>query len=115
MTTTSVPAGVDATGAPASGRPRATGWTTFRALLLRDLTVLDKGLGEFLANTIIQPLMLAFVFTYVFPNIGQAVGGTEGAAKFSTLLVGGMVAQSVIFQGLFRVALPNGPGARHHQ
>ncbi|MDP9020875.1 MAG: ABC transporter permease [Actinomycetota bacterium] len=94
---------------PARPRPRRTStWATFRALLLRDLTVLDKGLGEFLANTIIQPLMLAFVFTYVFPHIGQAVGGTEGAAKFSTLLMGGMVAQSVIFQGLFRVALPMG-------
>jgi ABC-2 type transport system permease protein len=92
-----------------AARPRRTSTgATFRALLLRDLTVLDKDLSEFLANTIIQPLMLAFVFTYVFPSIGQAVGGTEGAAKFSTLLVGGMVAQSVIFQGLFRVALPMG-------
>lgn len=109
MTTARAPTGVGAAGAPRpSAVRRAGGGATFRALLLRDLTVLDKGLGEFLANTIIQPLMLAFVFTYVFPSIGQAVGGTEGAARFSTLLVGGMVAQSVIFQGLFRVALPLG-------
>ncbi len=109
MTTAAVSSEVEPSGAHTAVRSRRTStWATFRALLLRDLTVLDKGLGEFLANTIIQPLMLAFVFTYVFPSIGQAVGGTEGAAKFSTLLVGGMVAQSVVFQGLFRVALPMG-------
>jgi ABC-2 type transport system permease protein len=109
VTTAAVPREVEPSRAHTAVRSRRTStWATFRALLLRDLTVLDKGLGEFLANTIIQPLMLAFVFTYVFPSIGQAVGGTEGAAKFSTLLVGGMVAQSVVFQGLFRVALPMG-------
>jgi hypothetical protein len=109
VTTAAVSRELEASIAPTAVRPRRTStWATFRALLLRDLTVVDKGLGDFLANTIIQPLMLAFVFTYVFPSIGQAVGGTEGAAKFSTLLVGGMVAQSVVFQGLFRVALPMG-------
>ena len=86
---------------PAPGR-----WTTFRALLLRDLVVLDRNLSEFLPNTVLQPLLLVFVFTYVFPTIGQAVGGEDGAAQFSTLLVGGLVAQAVIYQGIFRVALP---------
>jgi ABC-2 type transport system permease protein len=109
VTTAAVSRELEASRAPTAVRPRRTStWATFRALLLRDLTVVDKGLGDFLANAIIQPLMLAFVFTYVFPSIGQAAGGTEGAAKFSTLLVGGMVAQSVAFQGLFRVALPMG-------
>ena len=86
-------------------RQRAT-WKAFRALLLRDLTVLDRDLKEFLPNTLMQPVMLVFVFTYVFPRIGQGVGGEGNVGRFSTLLLGGMVAQSIIFQGLFWVALP---------
>jgi ABC-2 type transport system permease protein len=78
----------------------------FRALLLRDLTVLDRDLKEFLLNTLMQPVMLVFIFAYVFPKIGQAVGGGDSGGRFSTLLMGGLVAQSIIFQGLFRVALP---------
>jgi ABC-2 type transport system permease protein len=91
---------------PESFSPRSATWTVFRALLLRDLTVLDKDLKEFLLNTLMQPVMLVFVFTYVFPKIGQAVGGGDSGGRFSTLLMGGLVAQSIIFQGLFRVALP---------
>jgi ABC-2 type transport system permease protein len=46
------------------------------------------------------------VFTYVFPKIGQAVGGTRNAATFSSLLVPGVVAIACIFQGIQAVALP---------
>ena len=54
-----------------------------------------------------QPLLLLFVFTYVFPRIGQAVGGTgAAAADFSTMLVAGVVATAMIFQGIQAVALP---------
>jgi ABC-2 type transport system permease protein len=87
---------------------RASGFAAFRALLLRDLTVLDKDLREFLPNTLIQPILLVFTFTYVFPKIGQGIGagGNGGEARFATLLLGGMVAQAIIFSGIFRVALP---------
>ena len=94
-----------APGEAGFSRRRAT-WRAFRALLLRDLTVLDRDLREFLPNTLMQPVMLVFVFTYVFPRIGQGIGGEDNVGRFSTLLLGGMVAQSIIFQGLFRVALP---------
>jgi ABC-2 type transport system permease protein len=53
-----------------------------------------------------QPLLLIFVFTYVFPKIGQAIGGASGATEFSTLLVGGVIASAMIFQGVQAVALP---------
>ncbi len=86
--------------------PRKRARAAFRALLLRDLTVLDRDLKEFIPNTLMQPAMLVFVFTYLFPRIGQGIGGSGNEARFSTLLLGGMIAQSIIFQGLFRVALP---------
>jgi len=85
---------------------RRAGWAAFRALLMRDLTVLDKDLKEFLANTLLQPTLVAFMFAFVFPRIGQGVGGTGNAGRFSTVRLGGLVAQSIAFQGLFRVALP---------
>jgi ABC-2 type transport system permease protein len=42
----------------------------------------------------------------VFPKVGQAVGGSGGAADFSSLLVPGVVAIACIFQGIQAVALP---------
>ena len=49
-----------------------------------------------------------FVFTYVFPKIGQGIGGGSagGEAAFSTLLVAGVVALAMLFQGIQAVALP---------
>lgn len=94
-----------ATAPPAHGARRRTGGV-FAAMLLRDFTVLNKGLGEFLASALIQPFMLVFVFTYMLPRMGMAVGGGDNADQFSTLLLGGMVAQAIIFEGIFRVAVP---------
>jgi ABC-2 type transport system permease protein len=81
----------------------------FGALLLRDLTVLKKGLGIFIARTLIQPFLLVFVFLFVFPQIGQGIGGSSGAngeSSFATVLVAGVVALSIMFQGIQSVALP---------
>jgi ABC-2 type transport system permease protein len=85
---------------------RGSSRSAFGALLLRDLAVLRKEIWMFLGRTVIQPLLLIFVFAYVFPKIGEAVGGQAGAARFSTLLVGGVIASSMIFQGVQAVALP---------
>jgi len=82
--------------------------TALRALILRDLTVLKKHFGEFVARTVIQPFLLVFVFLYVFPRIGQGVGGGHGVAAesaFATVLVPGVVAISIMFQGIQAVAL----------
>ena len=79
----------------------------FGALLLRDLVVLRKNAKEFIPRTLLQPLLLVFVFAYVFPKIGQGVGGSgAGAEDFSTALVAGVVGLSIIFQGIQSVALP---------
>jgi ABC-2 type transport system permease protein len=80
----------------------------FNALLLRDLTVLKKNLGIFAARTLIQPFLLVFVFLYVFPQIGEGIGGSSagGLSSFATVLVAGVVALSIMFQGIQAVALP---------
>jgi ABC-2 type transport system permease protein len=79
----------------------------FTGLLLRDLHVLRKNALQFAIRTIMQPLLLVFVFTYVFPKIGQRIGGSsETQAAFSTLLMAGVMATSLIFQGVQAVALP---------
>jgi ABC-2 type transport system permease protein len=81
----------------------------FAALLLRDLTVLRKNLGIFVTRTLIQPFLLVFVFLYVFPKIGQGIGGSSGLggeSSFATVLVAGVVGLSIMFQGLQAVALP---------
>jgi ABC-2 type transport system permease protein len=82
--------------------------TAFGALLLRDLTVLRKNLGVFIARTLIQPFLLVFVFLYVFPQIGEGVGGGSagGLSSFATVLVAGVVGLSIMFQGIQAVALP---------
>jgi ABC-2 type transport system permease protein len=82
--------------------------SAFKALLRRDMRVLQKNLfKEFLPRTLIQPFLLVFVFTFVFPKIGQGIGG-HGAtpAAFATLLIAGVVGISILFQGIQSVALP---------
>jgi len=81
-----------------------------QALMLRDLVVLEKHLVEFVARTLVQPFLLCFVFLYVFPKIGQAVGGgghsNPGVSSaFATVLVPGVVGISIMFQGVQSVAL----------
>ncbi len=56
----------------------------------------------------VQPFLLVFVFLYVFPSIGQGVGGGGGPiaeSAFATVLVPGVVAISIMFQGIQAVAL----------
>ncbi|HMG28474.1 MAG TPA: ABC transporter permease [Acidimicrobiia bacterium] len=109
-TTTTAPDTAAAGGLATARRSTTTAsWSAFRALLLRDLTVLRKTLNEFLPRTILQPFLLVFVFTYVFPKIGQGVGGGGGPAAqsaFATLLVAGVVGITILFQGIQAVALP---------
>jgi ABC-2 type transport system permease protein len=87
--------------------PMAASRVAFGALLLRDSVVLRKTLKEFIPRTLLQPFLLVFVFTYVFPKIGQGVGGPgAGAAGFSTVLVAGVVGLAIMFQGVQSVSIP---------
>lgn len=81
--------------------------TALGALLLRDLVVLRKNASEFVLRTLIQPFLLCFVFLYVFPKIGQGIGGASGGhpSDFATVLVPGVVGISIMFQGVQSIAL----------
>jgi ABC-2 type transport system permease protein len=111
MTTTEVAPQVPAParrigGGPTRSVARAS-WTALGALLLRDLVVLRKHFWEFVLRTIIQPFLLCFVFLYVFPKIGQGIGG-HGAVQesaFATILVPGVVGITIMFQGVQSIAL----------
>jgi ABC-2 type transport system permease protein len=94
-------------GAHLEQEPTAfSAWThAVGGLMLRDLRVLRRELPAFLTRTVMQPLLFVFVFAYLFPRIGQGIGG-GGGAEFATVLVPGLVAVAVIFQGIIAVALP---------
>jgi ABC-2 type transport system permease protein len=82
--------------------------TALLALIQRDLVVLKKNFLEFVIRTLVQPFLLVFVFLYVFPTIGQGVGGGGGTAHesaFATVLVPGVVGISIMFQGIQAVAM----------
>ena len=106
MTTTAAPPARPATSLAATARSRtlATG-AAFWGLMLRDFTVLDRKIHIFLARTVVQPLLLVFVFANVFPRISQGIGGGAGASRFTTILVPGVVALSVIINGVQAVAV----------
>ena len=82
-------------------------WTaTFVAMLARDIRVLRRQIGQFLTRTIMQPLLFVFVFAYVFPKIGQGFRGGSSGVSFTTVLVPGLIAVAINFQGIQAVALP---------
>lgn len=97
--------------APAARRPvrprrSTTPLATFAGLLLRDLRVLTRERRQFVLRTVSQPLLLVFVFTYVFPRIGQGLRGFDGQASFTDILVPGVLAIAVLIKGIQAVALP---------
>jgi ABC-2 type transport system permease protein len=108
MTTLDAPARRPIEAAPTRSST-ASSWVALGALMYRDFIVLKKHFGEFVIRTLVQPFLLCFVFLYVFPKIGQGVGGGHGPiaeSAFATVLVPGVVGISIMFQGVQSVALP---------
>lgn len=87
-------------------RPLRAARAAFIALLARDLTVLRKRPAEFLARTVVQPLLIVFVLGYVIPEMGRGAQGPGAAGQVATTLLAGMLAMVLLFQGIFAVALP---------
>jgi ABC-2 type transport system permease protein len=78
----------------------------FGGLMLRDFRVLRRGLAPFVTRTVMNPLLFVFIFTYVFPHIGQQIQAGPSGVSFATIVVPGLVAVGMVFQGISAVALP---------
>lgn len=80
----------------------------FLGLLLRDFRVLRRELGPFAIRVAMNPLLFLFVFTYIFPRIGQTFGSSSasGVMNFGTVLLPGLIAVAIMFTGIAAVALP---------
>jgi ABC-2 type transport system permease protein len=72
----------------------------FLAVLWRDLYVTGRELPVFLAQVVLQPLFLLFVFGKVLTDLGFAQGG------YSEILFPGIVALTAVVTGLQGTALP---------
>ncbi len=103
------------TAVPADARPatplvprpqRQAARSAFVALLRRDLEVATKNVREVLPRTLMHPVLMVFVFTYVFPTIGNQVGSGGDSSTYSAILVSGVIGLAVVFQGIQSVALP---------
>jgi ABC-2 type transport system permease protein len=75
-------------------------WRAFRAVLWRDLYVTGRELPVFLAQVVLQPLFLLFVFGRILTDLGYARGG------YATLLFPGIVALTSVLTGLQSTAFP---------
>src|SRR6204780_3134242 len=87
---------------------RAPYVSAFLGLMLRDLRVLRRELGPFVVRIVMQPLLFLFVFTYVFPHLGQGNPMAGGGGSFATILLPGLMAVAIMFSGIAAVA-----GVRH--
>lgn len=91
-----------------SGVPESTPQTAiylraFGALIARDGRVMVRQFADFLTRTVLTPLLFVFVFTYVLPRVGQGIGG--GGPSFATVLLPGLVAMAILFQGIMSIGL----------
>lgn len=80
-------------------------WRSFWGMILRDIRVLRREFVAFLVRTVMNPLMFVFVFTYLFPKMGQGFQSTHGIG-FGTLILPGLIAVGIFFQGIMAAALP---------
>jgi len=75
-------------------------WKTFWALLARDAHVARRNLVPTLLQTFLQPMMFVFIFGRVMVSSGFM------ASSYKSLLLPGIMALSMIFTGLWAVAMP---------
>ena len=71
----------------------------FWGLMVRDISVLRREFIAFMVRTVMNPLMFVFVFTYLFPKMGQDFQNARGIS-FGTLILPGLVAVAIFVQGI---------------
>ena len=75
-------------------------WKTFFALLGRDAHVARRNLVPLILQTFLQPLLFVFIFGRVM------VGSGYMPAAYKSLLLPGIMAISMVFTGVWAVAMP---------
>lgn len=97
------------TGPAPAVRARPTVARTFAAMMAREVRVMRRNFVAIFLRVILQPLLFVFVFAYVLPKIGAAGGGAPASPHgptFATILVPGLVASSILMQGMMAVIFP---------
>ncbi len=79
---------------------QASTWTAFRGVLWRDVYVTGRELPTFVAQVVLQPLFLLFVFGRILTQLGYA---SEG---YADLLFPGIVALTAVLTGVQGTAFP---------
>jgi ABC-2 type transport system permease protein len=87
---------------PSPAHPGAP-WAAF-GLVRRDLLVLAKEWPVLVIGAGLQPLLLVFVFTYVLPKAGFALGGPDAGA-YAAVLVAGVVGLAIFMQGFQSITI----------
>ena len=77
-----------------------TQWRAFRAVLYRDLYVTWREFPAFMAQVILQPLFLLFVFGYVLKSLGYTQHG------YTDVLYPGLLALTAVITAMQALAFP---------
>jgi ABC-2 type transport system permease protein len=75
-------------------------WKTFFALLSRDAHVARRNVVPLILQTFLQPMMFVFIFGRVMVSSGYM------PAAYKSLLLPGIMAISMVFTGVWAVAMP---------
>ena len=75
-------------------------WKTFFAMLARDAHVARRNAIQLLMQTFLQPLLFVFIFGKVM------VGSGYMPEAYKSLLLPGIIAISMVFTGIWAVAMP---------
>ncbi len=75
-------------------------WKTFAAMLARDAHVARRNAVQLFLQTFLQPLLFVFIFGRVM------VGSGYMPAYYKSLLLPGIIAISMVFTGIWAVAMP---------
>jgi ABC-2 type transport system permease protein len=75
-------------------------WKTFLALLWRDARVARRNVVPLLLQTFLQPMMFVFIFGRVMVSSGYM------PTAYKSLLLPGIMAISMVFTGVWAVAMP---------
>lgn len=75
-------------------------WKTFAAMLARDAQVARRNAIQLVLQTFLQPLLFVFIFGKVM------VGSGYLPPEYKSLLLPGIIAISMVFTGIWAVAMP---------